>query len=233
MKKLLLFLTILHLFIACNGQESNIYSARVEYGLKGKVKEMTSYICKVEDNQIPKDTTDFIGKYTVTFDELGNARNLNKLYNIDGFGHREYKIVFSGTGKDISFKDSSFLEDGKVVENNYKYVWSDNYNYTILSEDNDTFSTNISLDKNYRLIKSISKFNEVQTTEELETIYKNKRIQKIINKMTENRDDEVIERIQIQVVQECDINGNPTIIYVFNDKREQKIEQVIYKEYKY
>ena len=51
--------------------------------------------------------------------------------------------------------------------------------------------------------------------------------------MTENRDDEVIERIQIQVVQECDINGNPTIIYVFNDKSEQKIEQVIYKEYKY
>lgn len=235
MKKIILILPIFLFFISCNGQNP-AYSTRSEYGLKGKVKQVISYICKVEDNEIPKDTADFFGRYTMTFDEAGNAIQLNKVYNIPGLVSREYKMTFKGTGKDITFKDNAILDDGKMVESNYKYVWLDDYNYTINSLESDTFSSSVSLDKNYRLIKNVyggEKIDGRQTTEEFETIYQNDRIQKIINKITENMRNDVFESVQIQVMKEYDNQGNPTVIYVFNDKSEQKIEQVIYKEYQY
>ena len=67
----------------------------------------------------------------------------------------------------------------------------------------------------------------------VKTIYEHDKIKKTINTVTEKSDDEVIVTYQIQVVQEYDNVGNPTLVYMYNEIDEKEIQQVIYKYYIY
>lgn len=240
MKKTLVLLLLLQAFLSCNGQKSKItettYTQKLEFGLKGSVKEVTGYMCRVENDKIPTDTSKYIGKTTMTFDSLGNMIEKNKLWDlgIGKVGTAEFSSVFSGTGKDLSFQETSHTGDDDLKKISYKYVWSDDYNYTIVSPEDTTHSSIITLDKDYRLIKSVFKEEDViQSTEEWETVYKNDKVQEIKTKITEKSDGKPEVSYQIQVMQKYDNNGNPTVIYVYKDIGKQKVVSVIYKKYKY
>ncbi len=240
MKKTLVLFLLLQAFLSCNVKKSEItettYTQKLEYGLKSSVKEVTGYICRVENDKIPTDTSKYIGKTTMTFDSLGNMIEKNKLWDlgIGKVGTAEFSSIFSGTGKNLSFKETSHTGDDDLKIKSYNYVWSDDYNYTIVSLEDTTHSSIITLDKDYQLIKSVFKEKDViQSTEEWETVYKKNKIQEIKTKITGNNNGTTEVSYQIQVMQEHDNNGNPTVIYVYKDIGRQKVVSVIYKEYKY
>lgn len=239
MKKIATLLLFLQIFFSCNGQETKItYVQKLEYGLKGAVKEVTSYMYKVENDKIPANTGSYIGKITMTLDSLGNVITIHKLWDFDRtantkIDNAEFTIRFFGKGKDISFKETSCYSDGDVKEMEHQYVWSDDYHYTIITQDDNTHSTLITLDKEYRLSKSIFKGDNMHSVEEWETISKNNKIQEIKTKITENLEDEVAVTYQTQVAKEYDKYGNPTVIYGYKNLTKKKVENVIYKEYKY
>ncbi len=238
MKRILLLL-LFQVCFYCNGQKNKItetvYTQKLEYGFKGAVKEVIQYICKVKDGKIPTDTSDYIGMSTTTFDSLGNIIEINRLWN---FGITdtitEYKMEYAGKGKDITFKEISNLKKENRTETSYKYIWSDDYNYIIIPQDSSNYVNRVTLDKNYRLIKYVAyKGDEIEYSEDIETIYQNKNIQEIKKKITTVTDGKVRVDYEIQLVQDSDIYGNPTFIYAYNDLHKQELTLVLYKKYKY
>lgn len=237
MKRTLLLFTFLQLFFSCNKPSETGYFQKLEYGLKGKVKEVTYYACRVKDDKIPADTADYTIKSTTAFDEMGNIITIDRLYNfnVDVPGSiKETKIAFSGKGKDLSQIDKVHFDDGTVKESRSKFVWSDKYNYSIIPQDSSEHSTFVTLDKNYVLKKTVFKNKEaIEPTEEYETLYKDDKISEIIKKITEMVGGKADTYYQIQVMKEFDSSGNPTVIYVYSDVSKQTMTNVIYKKYKY
>lgn len=238
MKKIVALLFLFQAFLSCKGQGPKttqaVYVQKLEFGLKGAVKEVSTYICPVKEGKMPVDTASYIGKMIMTFDSHGNAIAINKSWDFGEAGKSSYSSRFFGTGKNISFTETSRFNDGKAQEVSYKYLWSDDYNYTIVCSDNSVYTSLITLDKHYRLIKSVFRENDsVQSMEDLETMYKDNRIQEIKTRLTSNTDGETRVTYQVQEVQEYDQYGNPTLIYGYNDSNKQKVEQVLYKAYKY
>ena len=236
MKNILLFILI-QIFFSCNGQDSKTtettYSQKLEYGLKGAVKEVIQYTCPVKDGKIPTEKSDNVGKSTMTIDKEGNLIEISRSWN---FGTPDttakFKKEYSGNGKNITVKEISNLH-GNTEEINNRFVWSDNYNYLIVSEKSPYIYT-VALDKNYRLIKYIIKNgDEIEFVEEIETIYQDNKIQEIKSKTTENIDGKITVSYQIQVMQSFDTYGNPTVIYTYRDINKQKIAGVLYKDYTY
>lgn len=243
MKTVVLLVILLQLFCSCNGQENKIsattYTQKLEYGLHGAVKEVTGYIHTIENGKIPTDTADYAGKTSMTFDHSGNMLAMHRLWKSDTTGNRkrsktEFKLLFSGKGKDISFKEIYRFGDGDVEEGNYSYVWSDDYNYTIVSSGKSTYRSVITLDQNYRLIKSVfMKGDSIQVTEELDFMCNNNKIQEKRTKTTENRNGGMEMSYQLQVTQEYDRYGNPTVIYGYDDLEKERLREVYYKVYTY
>ncbi|MDM1554946.1 MULTISPECIES: hypothetical protein [Chryseobacterium] len=235
MKKLLVAFIILQTIFSCDKPAT--YSTKAECGLKGEVKQMTSYFCDVKDDKIPKDSTDYMIKCTKTFDNVGNALETNKIIRMDVSGSIQsctYRGLFSGKGKSISYKDILTCDNNPGDESSYKYVWADNYHCTITPQNNSSYTTSITLDKNYLLIKSVLKNKDkLQITEELEYTSKNDKIQKIKSKITENRDGEILTRYLIQVSKNYDEHNNPTIAYIYDNVDERAIKQVVYNSYLY
>jgi hypothetical protein len=240
MKKTAALLLFLQIFLSCNGQETKItYVQKLEYELKGAVKEVTTYIYPLENDKIPANNGNYIGKITMTLDSLGNVITKNKVWDFDRtastkIDNAEFTSHFFGKGKELSFKETTRSGDGDVNEVEYKYVWLDDYNYTILPPNDDTYSITTTLNKEYQIIKCVyKKGNSIQSTEEWQTISKNNKIQEIKTKATENQKGKKTVSYQIQVVQEYDKHGNPTVIYGYQDLNKQKVKNVLYKEYKY
>lgn len=237
MKKTLLLFLLSQLFLSCNGQDNKVtqttYSQKLEYGLKGAVKEVTQYTCAVIGGKIPTDKHDNVGKSTMTIDNEGNLIEINRSWN---FGTPDtsanFKKEYSGKGKNITVKEISDVH-GNTEEINNRFVWSDDYNYSIISEKSPHVYT-VTLDKNYRLIRYIIKNGDkTESVEDIETIYQDNKIQEIKSKTTENIDGKIEVNYQIQVTQSFDSYGNPTVIYTYKDINKQKVAGVLFKDYTY
>lgn len=239
MKRSIALLFLLPLFFSCQGQSNKIpepmpYTQKLEFGLKGQVKKVSSYTCKVTDGKIPADTTDYIGRTTMTFDHSGNVLTVERIWDLGTIGKSGFSSKYSGTGRAISFKQIARIEGKEAKEGNYSYQWSDNYNYMIVAAERNNDTNLITLDRNYRLIRNVFKKEDgIQSIQEWKTIYKDKKIKEVETKITEYSKEGTEVSYQVQVVKEYDKYGNPTVIYGYQDKDRQTVKQVLYKKYKY
>lgn len=236
MNKILLFLNLVTLS-SCNGQMNNTtesYSQKVEYGLKGNVKEMKKYVCKVENNKIPLDTANFFRSYIKTFDEDGNSVEYNSS-NKDGKNTIHMKMIFSGKGRDISYKETVSFDKTKKQEKEYKYVWSDDFTYKIVDINDGNYSQTqtIKLNKEFSIIEDNFKQGDYESLEKRETIVKNNKIEKIKSTITTKTDDKAEISYHIEIVKKYDKYDNPTIIYIYNSLDETQLSDVIFQEYIY
>lgn len=228
---MLLFLLQL-LFFSCNGQNNKTaYSQKLEAGYNGSVKKVTTYICEIKRyGQIPTDTTGYKIKTTTVFDSLGNILENNNLYKLSDYT-TETSSIYSGTGKNRTVKEKS-ITGLDIKEDSYKYVWSDDYNFTIVPIGKPAKSdiTAITLDKNFRIIKTIYKRRDtIQTIDEFE--YKEKHEE--IRKRTMNEGDNKRIIYQVMVPKEYDQYGNPTVTYSYVDPDKTKLDSVVFTEYEY
>lgn len=239
MKRTIALLILLPGFFSCQGQSNKIpkpitYTQKLEFGLKGPVKKVTSYTCKVTNGKIPADTTDYIGRTTMTFDHSGNVLTVERIWDLGTIGKSGFSFKYSGTGRAISFKETARIAGKAPEEGSYSYQWSDNYNYMIVAAERNSDTNLITLDSNYRLIKNVfKKEGSTQSTEEWKTIYKDTKIKEVENKITEHSKEGTEVSYQVQVVKEYDKYGNPTVIYGYQDKDRQTVKQVLYKKYAY
>lgn len=235
MKKTTAILLLVQLLVSCKGQDiKTTYVQKLEFGLKGPVKEVAHYVCKVENNIIPIDKHNNYGKSIKQFDSLGNVLKTNYFWDFGEVGKSKSSTIYTGTGREVSLKETIHFNNDEAVETSYRYVWSDNYHYNIAATDESPYSNLVTLDKDYRVKMIVFKNgSQTQTTQEFKTIYKNKRIQEVEEKITDYKDGQEMVTYQIQVVQEYDAYGNPGVIYHYNSPDKQKLVNVIFAEYQY
>lgn len=230
----LLLPNLILLFSHCTAQHNGGqgYSLKAEYGLHGAVKEVTTYLCKVNEQKIPSDTSNFFGKYVLKFDTQGNGQvNYRKRKNDNGVVIIS-EIIYAGKGKNITYQERISI-DGKQPEvADYKYVWLDNLNYKIVKQNDTTENQIFTMDNNYRIVKSQSKQGDIIETNNYKDFIKNDRIEKTIT-LNERKENEVVKNVVVMVMKDFDRYNNPTKIYFYNNLAEKNMETVIFKQYKY
>lgn len=234
MKLTAITLLLLQFFLSCNGLNGKVtYSQKIEAGYRGSVKRVSTYICEIKHyGQIPTDTTNYKVKITTVFDSLGNILESNSLYQLSDYT-TEISSIYSGTGKNRTFKEKVLSGVGDTTEDSYKYVWSDDYNFTVVPignpEQSDITATT-TLDKDFRIIKTTYKSGDaIQITDEF--TYKGKHEK--THKRTVNEGDNKRIIYQIMVPKEYDQHGNPTVTYLYVDPDKQKLDSVVFTEYEY
>lgn len=234
MMRNVLLLLLMPFYTACTAQ-TKTYSSRLEYSLKGAVKEVNTYGCVASNDNIPKDTTGFLSKFTMTFDEPGNALVTNNVYNPikpGGFTPKS-RTLYSGTGKNMSYKLLTALEEGEEKEGDYQYVWLGEYSYKIINKADTTSWQLITLDKDFRIIKMVTESNSFKAVDVRETIYKNGRIAKVITRSTDLLDGQEHNSVSVWVVKEYDKHDNPSVLYIYNNADEEELKTVVFKMYEY
>lgn len=226
-------LYVLILFSSAKGQDNRpkTYSLKVEYGFHGPVKEVESYVVKVNDGVAPADTTNFYGEYRLTFDRLGDGIiNYKKLKNDSGAVI--YKIIYAGKGRSISYKQIITVNGEAPIESVYKYSWLNDYSYKLAPTNTNEYSEIVTLDRNYREIKMQSKQGDVQYTYHYENVINNNRIEKI-RTFIERKGDTVTKSVNVSVNKAFDRHNNPTKIYFYDSLNEKKLVSVVFRKYKY
>lgn len=152
----MLALALLQSLVSCKGQDkADAYVQQLEFGYKGPLTEVTSYMCAAKDGSTAADTTSAMGKIVTKFDGLGNVTAIDKEWNFGENGRSQFSSLYFGKGQDISFQEKSRFNDGETHEIKYRYVWSDSYNYKIVAPEEDRFVTVITLDDKFRLAESL------------------------------------------------------------------------------
>ena len=234
MMRNILLLLLTPFYTACAAQNKT-YSSRLEYSLKGAVKEVNTYGCVASNDNIPKDTTGFLSKFTMTFDEPGNALETNNIYSplTPGGITPKSLTIYSGTGKNMSYKLLTALEAGKEKEGDYQYVWQNEYAYKIINKADTTSWQLITLDKDFRMIKMVTESDSFKAVDVRETIYKNGRIAKVITRSTDVSNGRENSYLSIWVVKEYDKHDNPSLLYIYDHADEQELKAVVFKRYQY
>jgi hypothetical protein len=231
---LLLLVNIVFIFSNCGLQNDarKNYSQKVEYDLQGPVKEVVTYMCKVDQESIPVDTTNFFGRYSVTFDRDGNAiENSKKTKNENGT-EIIYKLIYSGKGKEISYEESGSIDSKAIEKARYKYVWLDEHSYKTVKENGEGYSFTVTMDNDFRTIKNEVKQGDFQTSTTFENFVKDNSVTKIIARST-TRNVDTTKTVNVQVMKDFDRHHNPTKIYIYDDLDEKKPTAVVFRYYKY
>ncbi|WP_431293215.1 hypothetical protein [Pedobacter sp. P26] len=143
-----------------------------------------------------------------------------------------YEMIYTGQGKNITYKEHISI-DGKETEvTEYKYVWLDDLNYNIVNQSDTTQAQMVTTDQNYRIVKSQSKQGDIVGTNNYKYFIKNNRIEKTVT-LNERKENEVVKSVEVMVMKDFDAHNNPTKIYFYNNLAEKNPETVIFKQYKY
>lgn len=220
-------------FFSCNGQNNKVvYSQKSASGYNGPVKKVSTYICEIKRyGQIPTDTTDYKIKIVTVFDSLGNILESNNLHKLSDYT-TEISSIYSGKGKNRTFKEKA-ITGLDIREDSYKYVWSDDYNFTVvpIGKSAQSYITSATtLDNDFRVIKTVYKSRDtIRIIDEFE--YKGKHEKTHKRTVNEGENKKII--YQIMVPKEYDHHGNPTVTYLYVDPGKQKLDSVVFAEYEY
>lgn len=212
--------------------QNNTYTQKAEYGYKGKVKKVTSYMVHVSKYQIPADTLLYFGKTTMNFTPKGDITTYFIRYNLPKYVFTS-KAVFKGSGKQISYDEESTLNDSQT-KTHYDFVWTKPLEYQIVAT-NDSLSQNrfITLNNDFSIHKVIFKGIDY-TTEELATYYKeNDNLDRIVYNITIVNKGETSTKEDVRVIKAVDVYNNPTVIYFYEKISSRVPKSVTFKYYEY
>ena len=230
--KQILLVVVIFLPFMMNGQ--NTYNQKKEYGYNGPLKKVTTYMVNVSAYRIPVDTLDYFGKSTMNFTKNGDVTTYNRLYNLPSYNYNS-KAVFSGSGKNISYKEVSKVNDAEEVNMAYKFVWKDPLNYEIKPvSKQDSTSRYISLNPDFTIDKVIFKSLNFESEEKASYYYNSEnQLEKIVYKVTSTQNDVTTVKDDVRVIKSVDIFNNATIIYFLEKEHSRFPKSVVFKYYEY
>lgn len=230
-KQVILVVAIVLPFIM-NGQ--NTYNQKKEYGYNGPVKKVTAYMVNVVHYIVPSDTLNYFGKSTMNFTKNGDITTYNRFYDMPNYLYKS-KAVFSGSGKNISYKEASKVNDAAEVNMNYKFVWIDPLKYEIkpLSE-KDSTSRFITLNPDFSIDKVNFKALNFESEEKASYHYNNEnQLEKIVYKVTSTENDVTTVKDDVRVIKSVDVFNNATVIYFYEKEHSRFPKSVVFRYYEY
>ena len=214
-----------------NGQ--NLYNQKKEHGFNGKVKKVISYMVHVSKYRIPVDTLDYFGKSTINFNEKGDVTIYKRMYDLPNHQFKS-SAIYSGTGKNISYKETSELnnEPPKVID--YKFVWTDALNYKIESTSETADLRFITLNTDFTIDKVVFKIDGYQSEEKVFYHYNNEnKLEKIVYKVTSTENDSTTVKDDVRIIQSVDVFNNATVIYFYEKESARVPKSVLFRYYEY
>ena len=230
-RQVILVVTIALPFIM-NGQ--NTYNQKKEYGYNGPVKKAISYMVNVVHYNIPSDTLNYFGKSTMNFTKNGDITTYHRFYDMPNYLYKS-KAVFSGSGKNISYKEESKVNDAAEISMNYKFVWIDPLEYEIkpLSE-KDSTSRFITLNPDFSINKVIFKSLNFESEEKASYHYNSEnQLEKIVYKVTSTENDVTTVKDDVRVIKSVDVFNNATVIYFYEKEHSRFPKSVVFRYYEY
>ncbi len=141
-------------------------------------------------------------------------------------------MVFSGKGKNRSYDEKGSVDGKETEKGSYEYVWLGERSYKIVNKTGNGYSLLVTMDQDYRTIKTQLKQNNVEVNTTWEHVIKNDRVEKFKALSTVNNVD-TSENLNIQVMKAFDQHKNPTLIYTYDNLAEKKPIAVVFKRYRY
>lgn len=218
--------------ISVNAQ-NNTYTQKAEYGYKGAVKKVTSYMVDATKYTIPTDTIAFSGKTVMTFTKNGDAINYLRKYNQPKYNYKS-KAVFKGIGKNISYKEEYTLNDAPAEKMEYQFIWTNPLEYKIVANNDSLHQVRtITLNNDFSIhkvtFKALDYFSEEQATYQ----FANNLLEKITYKVTITDKGETSIKEDIRLIKAVDVYNNPTVIYFFEKESSRVPKSVVFKYYEY
>jgi len=226
--------TIVFLTVPFFMNSQNTYNQKKEYAYNGAVKKVTTYTINVSAYRIPTDTLDYYGKSILNFTKKGDVTTYSRLYNLPSYTLSS-NAIYSGVGKNISYKESRSVNNGELVQETYKFIWKDDFNYEIkpLSK-KDSSSRYVSLNPDYTIDKVLFKTLNFESEEKASYHYDNENIlQKIVYKVTSTDNGTTTVREDVRVIKSVDVFSNPTVIYFMEYEHSRFPKSVVFKYYEY
>lgn len=212
----------------------NSYTQKKEYGYNGSVKKVTTYMVNVIHYNVPNDTLNYFGKSTMIFTNKGDVTTYDRFYSLPNYEYKS-KAVFSGSGKNISYKEVSKVNEAEESINTYKFVWTGALNYKIEStKKDDSTSQFVFLTDTYTIDKVVFKAFNYESEEQASYHYNNEnKLEKVVYKVTSTENDVTTIKDDVRVIKSVDIFNNATVIYFFENENGRFPKSVVFKYYEY
>lgn len=210
------------------------YNQKKEYGYKGNVKKVTTYMVNVSVYRIPVDTIDYYGKSTMNFTKNGDVTTYDRFYNMPNYLYKS-TAVFSGSDKNISYKELSKVDDAAEVNMNYKFVWVDPLKYEIKPfNTKDSTTRYITLNPDFTIDKVVFKAVNYHSEEKASYQYNSENeLEKIVYNVTSTENDVTTVTDDVRIIKSVDVFKNPTVIYFFEKEYSRVPKSVVFKYYEY
>lgn len=212
----------------------NAYNQQKEYGLKGKIKKVSTYMVYPSKYQIPADTLGFFRRNVMKFTKNGDLISQEKRYDLPNY-FLSQKMKFSGTGKNISYKETSVLNDLPAENQHYIYKWTDALSYEIISTNPEvTAKRMVYLNADFTIKQVIYKANDLQTQENVTYVRnENNQLTEVRFNMQITKENETTFIQDIQKIQAVDVFDNPTVLYYYESEESRVPKTVIFNYYEY
>ena len=230
-KQVILVVAIALSFVM-NGQ--NTYNQKKEYGYNGPLKKVTTYMVNVSAYRIPTDTLGYFGKSTMNFTKNGDITTYHRFYDMPNYLYKS-KAVFSGSGKNISYKEASKVNDAAEINMNYKFVWIDQLKYEMkpLSE-NDSTRRIITLNPDFSIDNVVFKALNFESEEKASYYYNSEnQLEKIVYRVTSTENDVTTIKDDVRVIKSVDVFNNATVIYLYEKEHSRFPKSVVFRYYEY
>lgn len=213
--------------------QNNAYNQKKEYGISGTVKSVTSYMVEVSKYTIPADTLNFFGKSKMTFSKNGDLSVYTRMFNLPDYAFKS-TAVYSGTGKNITFSETSLLNKEKPKKLSYCFVWTDDYHYKIVSKDSaDPSIQYISLNKDFSIDKVVFEHEHYRSEEQAHYTYNDAKLEKISYRVTTTENGQTNITEDHRIIKSTDVYLNPTVIYFYEKEESRVPKSVVFKYYEY
>lgn len=219
--------------VLCLAQQNN-YSQKKEYGYNGPIKKVSTYTVSIIGATIPADTLNYDSKSVMTFNKKGDILTNDRLYVL-----REqqfsYKATYSGSGKNISYKETAKVTGKAPKETHFLYDWDNDFSYKIVAKDTiNSIETTIALNKDYSIEKATVSGKDYHSEEHLTYTKNNKnQIEEIITTSSITQNNETTTEKHQQVSKSFDIYDNPTVIYYYEKKGNRIPSMIFFRYYEY
>jgi len=170
----------------------------------------------------------------MNFTKNGDITTYYRFYDMTNYLYKS-KAVFSGSGKNISYKESSKVNDAAEVNMNYKFVWVDPLKYEIkpLSE-KDSTSRFITLNPDFSIDKVNFKALNFESEEKATYHYNSEnQLEKIVYKVTSTENDVTTVKDDVRVIKSVDVFNNATVIYFYEKEHSRFPKSVVFRYYEY
>lgn len=228
-----LYCIVLFLIITPNYKSwaQSDYSLKKEYGFKGKVKKVTSYMVNVGRYQIPVDTLNYYGKSTMYFTNNGDLQEYNQLFDLPNYYYIS-KAKYKGKGKQVSFIEKTVLNGAEEKVTEYQFTWPDDLHYKIIALNGEGIR-DVELNKDFTVKRVGFMRDSYKSVETAKYTYIDDALEQVVYEMTATDNGETSITKDVRKVQSIDVYKNPTVIYFYKSEDNRVPTSVLFRYYEY